>query len=101
MGDGAHTDSVSIVRENLMRWRDYAPYCGGSSCWYGMPRTSYRNGQFQCRCGWRSAFDAKFIAAYEAKWAATSTLPAEASDGIAAARPLGIGQRDEGGCRDA
>lgn len=23
------------------------------------------------------------------------------SDGIAAARPLGIGQRDEGGCRDA
>lgn len=29
------------------------------------------------------------------------TLPAEGCDSVAAARPLGIGQREEGGCRDA
>ena len=59
---------MSIVRQNLMSQRGYTPYCGNVLC-ATMPRTSFRNGQFQCSwCGWRSAFDQAFIDAYKAKW---------------------------------
>lgn len=64
---------MSIVRDNLMNREGYAPYCGaGAECRHRMPRTTYRDGQFECICGWRSDFEPEFIAAYEAKWAKES-----------------------------
>lgn len=61
---------MSIIRENLMTQPGYSPYCGNPDrCSYGMPRTRFIHGQFQCACGWRSGFDADFIAQYQAKWA--------------------------------
>jgi hypothetical protein len=61
---------MSIVRENLMSREGYTPYCGSAAdCEFGMPRTRYRAGQFECLCGWRSGFESDFIAKYEAKWA--------------------------------
>lgn len=59
---------MSIVRENLMTREGYAPYCGNMKCSAGMPRTHFTNGQFECRCGWRSEYEPEFIAAYKAKW---------------------------------
>lgn len=60
---------MSIVRENLMTRKGYAPYCGNMECRAGMPRTHFINGQFACTCGWKSSFEPEFIAAYQAKWA--------------------------------
>lgn len=53
--------AVSLVRENLLTVKGYAPYCGNYRC-RGMPRTTLKNGQFQCgSCGWRSQFEPEFI----------------------------------------
>jgi len=60
---------MSIVRENLMNRKGYAPYCGSLSCIHHWPRARYVSGQFQCACGWRSDFEQDFIQKYEAKWA--------------------------------
>ncbi len=63
---------TSIVRENLMKDKDYTPYCGnptpkrekgGCSC----PRTHFNKDikQFSCsECGWVSRFDKEFIHRY-------------------------------------
>jgi hypothetical protein len=60
---------MSIVRDNLMERQGYTPYCGNDvSCYFRMPRTHFKRGQFECLCGWRSSFDPAFIAMYEAKW---------------------------------
>lgn len=62
---------MSIVRENLMKEKGYAPYCGGAmqpGSFCSMPRTKWDDEQFKCSCGWRSDFPADFIAAYKAKW---------------------------------
>jgi hypothetical protein len=68
---------VSIVRDNLMNRAGYSPYCGAAAaCRLGMHRTHFVRDQFECGCGWRSNFDAEFIAAYKAKWhQATSASP--------------------------
>ncbi len=71
---------MSLIRENLMTRPGYSPYCGDPKCPAGMPRTTFLRKQFQCACGWRSGFDAKFIAEYEARWAA-SPSPAQRGDG--------------------
>lgn len=59
---------MSLIRDNLMKEAGYSPYCGGITCWAGMPRTKFDGRQFVCRCGWRSQFPADFIAEYKAKW---------------------------------
>lgn len=65
---------MSIIRDNLMTLEGYTPYCGNAgnkgACRYGMPRTTFKRGQFECPCGWRSSFEPEFIAKYEARWAA-------------------------------
>jgi hypothetical protein len=68
---------MSIVRDNLMNQPGYSPYCGDSHCRYRMPRTVFDGAQFNCKCGWRSDFDAGFIGQYKAKWASplASTHP--------------------------
>jgi hypothetical protein len=66
---------MSIVRDNLMTREGYTPYCGDPDCFLRMPRTTFKRGQFECRCGWRSGFDPDFIAKYEAKWASPHTRP--------------------------
>lgn len=62
---------MSIVRDNLMSRPGYSPYCGGEKCSYDWPRTRFNGSQFQCRCGWQSAFDDEFIKQYKryrAEW---------------------------------
>lgn len=59
---------MSLIRNNLMTRHGYSPYCGSEKCIAGMPRTSFNGEQFACRCGWKSGFDAEFIAQYKAKW---------------------------------
>lgn len=59
---------VSTVRRNLMEQQGYSPYCGAERRSLAWARTSFDNGQFKCRCGWRSAFEPEFIADYKAKW---------------------------------
>lgn len=56
---------MSQVRENLMSRQGYSPYCGGCSL---MPRTIFNGEQFECSCGWKSAFEDEFIQEYKAKW---------------------------------
>lgn len=60
---------MSLIRENLLTRPGYSPYCGSEKCILGMPRTMFDGKQFWCDCGWRSAFDAEFIAKYKARWA--------------------------------
>lgn len=55
----------SIVRKNLLTRPGYAPYCGTESCPHRAPRTRFDGEQFVCSCGWRSSFDAEFIAEYK------------------------------------
>lgn len=59
---------ISIIRQNLMDCKGYAPYCGSTTCRFDMPRTYFNGAQFTCKCGWQSAFGPEFIAAYKAKW---------------------------------
>lgn len=56
---------MSIVRKNLLERPGYSPYCGAVECRYRMPRTAFDGEQFKCACGWRSAFDAEFMAEYK------------------------------------
>lgn len=65
---------MRIVRDNLMNRSGYTPYCGAEACTYRMPRTFFKNGQFECLCGWRSSFEPEFINKYEAKWSITMGL---------------------------
>ena len=69
---------ISIVRENLMTQRGYAPYCGSvfpghpnyHSC--SSPRTQWNMNlsQLKCpECGWVSEFPEEFITRYKSKWA--------------------------------
>lgn len=55
------TAELSVVRQNLLTQRGYAPYCGNEKCPRHWPRTEYRFGQFECACGWRSEFEPTFI----------------------------------------
>jgi hypothetical protein len=72
---------MSLIRDNLMTRPGYSPYCGDAMCPHGMPRTRFTKGQFQCSCGWRSGFDAEFIAQYQAHWASTLTSADRATVG--------------------
>ncbi len=59
----------TIVRENLMKDKNYRPYCGNWNNCYN-PRTEYRavDGQFICpHCKWVSQFPKDFIDRYNAK----------------------------------
>lgn len=67
---------MSIVRNNLMERPGYSPYCGHERCTLFMPRTTFDGAQFRCGCGWRSEFDAEFIAQYKTKWAIETHLAA-------------------------
>ena len=58
----------STVRRNLMNEKGYSPYCGAERCYLTWPRTLFDGEQFKCRCGWRSAFEPEFIAAYKDRW---------------------------------
>lgn len=46
---------ISIVRQNLMTQRGYAPYCGNVNCSGMMPRTRFDGSQFNCPCRYESA----------------------------------------------
>jgi hypothetical protein len=58
----------TLIRENLMTRPGYSPYCGDPKCSHKMPRTIFDGEQFTCKCGWRSAFPADFIARYKSTW---------------------------------
>jgi hypothetical protein len=62
------TNWGSTVRNNLMKRPNYSPYCGNDDCVWHMPRTTFNDGQFECRCGWRSGFEPDFIKQYKARW---------------------------------
>ena len=53
-----------------MNEEGYSPYCGRgySACTFRMPRTTFTDDQFECRCGWRSEFPDEFIEEYKKKW---------------------------------
>lgn len=53
---------VSIVRTNLLSQPGYSPYCGSEKCYR---RTKFNGNQFECKCGWKSAFPSEFIAEYK------------------------------------
>lgn len=55
---------TSIVRRNLLTQYGYTPYCGSDHCTWRWPRTTFNGAQFACRCGWKSGFEATFIAQY-------------------------------------
>ena len=55
---------LSTVRQNIIKDKNYTPYCGNVNCRHNMPRTVFKAGQFECRCGWRSEFEAEFINEY-------------------------------------
>ncbi len=59
---------MSVVRHNLMNREGYTPYCGNDVCHFRWPRTTFKDNQFHCRCGWVSQFENQFIAAYKQKW---------------------------------
>jgi hypothetical protein len=63
---------MSIVRNNLMTVKGYAPYCGEfeKQCLQKVTeRCEFDGEQFVCQsCGWRSSFDAEFIREYKAAW---------------------------------
>lgn len=54
---------MSLVRENLLTRLGYVPYCGRTVC---MRRAAFNGTQFECACGWRSAFEPEFIEQYKA-----------------------------------
>lgn len=56
----------TIVRGNLMKDKNYSPYCGGIDC-KGLKRTSFNGQQFTCSCGWISSFPDDFIKSYKEK----------------------------------
>lgn len=63
----------SIVRQNMMDDKNYAPYCGNpisrheeGGC--DNPRTLFDGSQFKCpKCGWTSKFPEDFMARYRQK----------------------------------
>lgn len=56
---------ISIVRSNIIKDRNYSPYCGGDTC-KTMPRTVFNGKQFICpSCGWESSFPEEFINKYK------------------------------------
>ena len=59
------TDYGSIVRNNLMKRPNYAPYC---MCCKYMDRMKWDGGQFAHWCGARTEFPDEFIAGYKARW---------------------------------
>ena len=61
-------DYGSTVRNNLMKRPGYSPCCGDGRCRFGMPRTAFKAGQFDCMCGWRSEFPDDLIEGYRACW---------------------------------
>lgn len=66
--DARPSDSMSIVRDNLMTQPGYTPYCGGDDCTLRWPRTRFDGKQFACSCGWHTTFEDEFIESYKAKW---------------------------------
>ena len=59
---------MSVVRNNILKYEGYTPYCGAEMCGQ-MPRTFFNGDQFQCGCcGWVSAFEQPFIKEYKTKW---------------------------------
>jgi len=59
---------MSLIQDNLMNREGYSPYCGDCACSYRMPRTFFKNDQFECKCGFRTDFTPEFIAEYKKKW---------------------------------
>lgn len=57
---------MTIVRKNLLTQLGYTPYCGNDGCRFHWPRTKFNGKQFECSCGWQSAFEPEFIEAYKA-----------------------------------
>jgi len=58
----------TIVSQNLMEDKDYAPYCGSCDTW---GRARFNGEQFECfepYCDWVSNFDEVFIDVYKLKW---------------------------------
>jgi hypothetical protein len=68
---------LSTVRRNLLAQPRYTPYCGAERCYLRWPRTTFNGSQFECRCGWKSTFEAEFIEEYRA--AQTAMLEAHVS----------------------
>ena len=58
--------SDSVVRQNLMSYKNYTPYCGSNGCDSNWPRTMFKDDQFECSCGWRSNYEPFFIEEYKA-----------------------------------
>jgi len=56
---------MSTVRHNMETRRGYTPFCGNTQCVAGMPRASFNGSQFECKCGWRSAFEDEVIRRYK------------------------------------
>ncbi len=53
---------MSTIRDNLLKRKYYAPYCGAEKCNGSWPRTDFDGKQFKCSsCGWKSNFENEFI----------------------------------------
>lgn len=68
MAEGDIEDPIdygSIVRNNLMKRPNYAPYCMGCS---SMTRMSWDGEQFKHPCGARTTFPIDFIELYKERW---------------------------------
>lgn len=53
------TETISIVRQNLLNDKNYAPYCGECRT---MERMKFNNDQFVCKhCNSQTNFDSDFI----------------------------------------
>lgn len=58
------------TRSNLLTRKNYSPYCGDPNCRYDIPRTTFNKTveQFECQCGWQSAFPQNFLDEYKKVW---------------------------------
>ena len=56
-------DFVETVNKNLFNDKNYRPYCGSNTCTL-FSRAFFKDGKFQCHCGWKSPKTPKFLEAY-------------------------------------
>lgn len=64
-------DYGSLIRNNLMYQKDYAPYCGNAYPVCHNPRAHWDEEEksHKCTtCGWKPTFDQAFYQEYKAKW---------------------------------
>jgi hypothetical protein len=88
---------MSVIKNNLMTVPNYTPYCGNETGLCPLPRTHFDGEQFFCKhCGWRSGFDADFIAEYKAKWG-LAALKRYFLNGTGIHEPKGIFKVDKNG----